>query len=76
MARGTNKRDEGEAAVNVMRISAAGKERHYIAYATGLLLEKGTVLHARQIHVPLARLKGVDEMPKTEVQRPKTKHDT
>jgi len=52
MARGTNKRDEGEAAANVMRITAAGKERHYIAYATGLLLEKGPVLHTRQMLVP------------------------
>ena len=26
---------------NLIRITAAGKERHYISYAIGLLLEKG-----------------------------------
>lgn len=34
-------RSEGEQQTNAIRITASGKERHYIGYATGLLLEKG-----------------------------------
>lgn len=33
--------DDGDAPESIIRITAAGKERHYISYATGLLLEKG-----------------------------------
>jgi hypothetical protein len=33
--------DDGDAPENVIRITASGKERHYISYANGLLLEKG-----------------------------------
>lgn len=58
-----NKRDEAEPpAVNVMRITAAGKERHYIGHATGLLLEKGAL--PRRTGHPCAWLPTVC-MPKT-----------
>ena len=33
--------DDGDAPENVIRVTAAGKERHFIGYAIGLLLEKG-----------------------------------
>ena len=33
------RKEEGDE--NLIRITAAGKERHYISYAIGLLLEKG-----------------------------------
>jgi hypothetical protein len=33
--------EDGDAPENLIRITAAGKERHYISYAIGLLLEKG-----------------------------------
>ena len=35
------RKEECDEMENLIRITAAGKERHYISYAIGLLLEKG-----------------------------------
>ncbi len=45
--------DGGNAPESVIRITAAGKERHYISYATGLL-DRGERLKARRAPRPCA----------------------
>ena len=42
----TRPEEGGDAPESVVRITAAGKERHYISYATGLLLDRGERLTA------------------------------